>query len=129
MSVPHEKALAIRDDLLFFQTLKTRLLKFTGEEDVLGFQKPNTSKKSKEEIDIAIRQIVERAVISDEVIDIFDATGIKKPDISILSDEFLAEVKGMKHKNVALELLKKLLNDEITKRSKFNIFPFGLLKL
>ena len=119
LSVPHEKALEIRDDLLFFQTLKTRLLKFTAGGN--GNGNGNEDKKTKEEIDIAIRQMVERAVISDEVIDIFDAAGIKKPDISILSDEFLAEVKGMKHKNLALELLKKLLNDEITKRSKFNI--------
>lgn len=117
LSVPHEKALAIRDDLLFFQTLKTRLLKFTGGGNGNG----NGNKKTKEELEIAIRQIVEKAVISDEVIDIFDAAGIKKPDISILSDEFLAEVKNMKHKNLALELLKKLLNDEISNRTKFNL--------
>ncbi len=77
--------------------------------------------KSDEEIETAIKQILSDAVVADEVVDIFDAAGIKKPDISILSDEFLAEVKGMQHKNLALELLKKLLNDEIKTRQKTNI--------
>ena len=111
LSVPHLKAMNIKDELGFFQAVKARLNKF----------EPKGSGKSDEEIETSIRQIVEKAVVADGVIDIFDAAGIKKPDISILSDEFLEEVKGMKHKNIALELLKKILNDEIRTRSKKNV--------
>jgi SOS-response transcriptional repressor LexA len=94
----------------FFQAVKSRLVKFetkTGKID--------------EDLDSAIKQIVSKAVVSDRVVDIFAAAGIKKPDISILSDEFLAEVKDMPHKNLAFELLKKLLNDEISLRLKKNL--------
>ena len=110
LSVPHEKALEIRDDVGFFQAVKASLRKVTGEGG-----------KSEEELDTAIRQIVSKAVVSDKVVDIFAASGIKKPDISILSDEFLAELKGMKHRNLALELLRRLLNDEIKARAKKNL--------
>lgn len=98
-------------EVSFFQAVKARLVKFT----------PTGEGRTDEEIETAIRQLVDKAVVSDEVIDIFDAAGIKKPDISILSDEFLEEIKGMKHKNLALELLRKILNDEIRSRSKFNL--------
>jgi type I restriction enzyme, R subunit len=98
-------------EIAFFQAIKARLAKF----------EPTSTGRSNEEIETAIRQLVDQAVVSEGVIDIFDAAGIKKPDISILSDEFLEEIKGMKHKNLALELLKKLLNDEIKIRSKFNL--------
>src|SRR5229473_3456033 len=74
-----------------------------------------------EEIDHAIRQIVSRAVASDEVLDIFAAAGLKKPDLSILSDEFLAEVRGMPQRNLAVELLRKLLSGEIRSRSRRNV--------
>ena len=111
LSVPHPEALRIKDELGFFQAVKARLTKF----------EPTGSRKSDEEIETAIRQIVDRAVVAEGVIDIFDAAGIKKPDISVLSDEFLAEVRGMKRKNIALELLKKLLNDELKARLKRNI--------
>jgi type I restriction enzyme, R subunit len=77
--------------------------------------------RTDEEIDTAIKQILTDAITSDEVLDIYDAAGLKKPDISILSDEFLAEVKGMQHKNLALELLKRLLNDEIRTRRRTNL--------
>jgi type I restriction enzyme R subunit len=77
--------------------------------------------KSDKDIETAIKQIVDEALSSDKVIDIFDAAGIKKPEISILSEEFLLEIKGMKHKNLALELLKKILNDEIKARAKTNL--------
>jgi type I site-specific restriction-modification system R (restriction) subunit len=77
--------------------------------------------RSNEEIETAIRQIVNDTILSSEVIGVFDAAGIKKPDISILSDEFLAEVQAMDRKNLALELLKRLLNDEIKSRSKMNL--------
>ena len=110
LAVPHEAALAIRDDLGFFQAVRSALAKSSP-----GDSKPE------EDLDHAIRQIVSRAVSSDEVIDIFAAAGLKKPDISILSDEFLAEVKGMPHRNLAIELLKKLLEDDIRSRRRKNV--------
>ena len=110
LAVPDERAMAIKDELAFFQAVKARLSKFERGEG-----------KSQEEIDSAIRQLVDEAVVSDQVVDIFDAAGIKKPDISILSDEFMEEIKGMQHKNIALELLKKILNDEIRSRSRKNM--------
>jgi type I restriction enzyme, R subunit len=113
LSIPAEKAMEIKDDVAFFQAVKARLIKFevsgTGKSDI--------------QIETTIRQIVDEAIHSDQVIDIFEAAGIEKPELSgleVLSDEFLLEVKGMKHQNLALELLKKLLNDEIKTRSKTN---------
>jgi len=111
ISVPHPYTIDIRDEVGLFQAIKTRIVKVTQ----------SGKGKTDEEIETAIRQILSDAVVADEVIDIFDAAGIKKPDISILSDEFLAEVKGMTHKNLALELLKKLLNDEIKTRQRVNL--------
>lgn len=110
LAVPDERAMAIKDELAFFQAVKARLSKFERGEG-----------KSQEEVDSAIRQLVDEAVVSDQVVDIFDAAGIKKPDISILSEEFMEEIKGMQHKNVALELLKKILSDEIRSRSRKNL--------
>ncbi|GAB4140391.1 MAG: type I restriction endonuclease subunit R [Patescibacteria group bacterium] len=110
LSIPHPKAMEIKDAVGFFQAVKARLIKF----------EPSGSGKSDAEIETAIRQIVDKAVVSDEIVDVFDAAGIKKPDISILSDEFLAEIQGMERKNLALELLKKLLNDEIRVRTRKN---------
>lgn len=111
LSVPDLKALKIKDEVGFFQAIKARLTKF----ELIG------SGKSNAEIETAIRQIVDKAVVSEGIVDIFDAAGIKKPNISILSDEFLEEVKHMERKNLALELLKKLLNDEIKTRTRKNI--------
>jgi type I restriction enzyme R subunit len=111
LSVPHHKALEIRDDLAFFQAIKARFAKFDEQ----------TRTRSNEEIETAIRQIINDAIISKEVVDVFDAAGIKKPDISILSDEFLAEIRGMERRNLALELLKRLLNDEIATRKRTNL--------
>ncbi len=111
LAVPHAKALEIRDDLALFQAIKARFAKFDEQ----------TKTRSNEEIETAIRQIINDAIISKEVIDVFDAAGIKKPDISILSDEFLAEIRGMSRRNLALELLKRLLNDEITTRKRSNL--------
>lgn len=110
LSVPNLKAMEIKDEIGFFQAVKARLTKF----------EPVGSGKSDAEIETAIRQIVDKAVVSEGIIDVFDAAGIKKPDISILSDEFLAEIQGMERKNLALELLKKLLNDEIKMRMRKN---------
>lgn len=111
LAVPHTKALEIRDDLAFFQAIKARFAKFDEQ----------TRTSSNEEIETSIRQIINDAIISKEVVDVFDAAGIKKPDISILSDEFLAEIRVMARRNLALELLKRLLNDEIKTRARTNM--------
>ncbi|MFH1968770.1 MAG: type I restriction endonuclease subunit R [Verrucomicrobiota bacterium] len=110
LAVPHLKALEIRDDVAFFQAVKAVLAKGA---DRAG--------RGPEELDHAIRQIISRAVASEEVIDIFAAAGLKKPDISILSDEFLAEVRGMPQQNLAVEILHKLLDGEIKTRKRKNI--------
>jgi type I restriction enzyme R subunit len=111
LSIPHEEALAVKDEVAFFQAVRARLVKFEGGG-------PGRSDK---DIETAIKQIIDEALSSDKVIDIFDAAGIKKPEISILSEEFLLEIQGMKHRNLALELLKKILNDEIKTRLKTNL--------
>jgi type I restriction enzyme R subunit len=111
ISVPNPKALAIRDDLSFFQAIKARISKL----------RQSSKKRSDEEVETAIRQIISDALISTEVLDIFQVAGIEKPEISILSDDFLTELKDMPRKNLALELLKRLLNDEIKSRSSRNI--------
>ncbi len=110
LSVPHERAIAIRDDVRFYQTVRAVLAKTTP-----------SGGKAQEELDAAVRQIVSRAVASDKVIDIFSAAGLKTPDVSILSDEFLAEIKELPHRNLAFEVLKKLLSNEIKARSKKNL--------
>jgi type I restriction enzyme R subunit len=111
IAIPHDQAMDAKDEVSFFQAVKARLAKF----DSTG------SGKTDEEIETTIRQVIDKALVSEQVIDVFDAAGIKKPDISILSEEFLIELKGMEHKNVALEVLKKLLNDEIKSRAKKNL--------
>ena len=110
LAVPHEQALAIRDDVGFFQAVRSVLAKGALVD-----------RKTDEELDHAIRQIISEAIVSDEVVDLFAAAGLKKPDISILSDAFLAEVRGMPQKNLAVELLRKLLSGEIKARSKRNV--------
>ena len=107
LAVPHDEALRIRDDVGYFQAVRAALAKATDER-----------KMSPDQMDTAIRQIISRAISADEVIDVFAAAGLKKPDISILSEEFLTEVRGLPHKNLAVETLKKLLADEIKTRSK-----------
>ncbi len=110
LAMPHPEALRIRDDVACFQAVKAVLVKGTG-----------VGAKPGEELDHAIRQILSRAISSDEVIDIFAAAGLKKPDLSILSEEFLAEVRGLPHRNLAVELLRKLLGDEIKARSRTHL--------
>jgi type I site-specific restriction-modification system R (restriction) subunit/very-short-patch-repair endonuclease len=111
IAIPHEQAMDVKEEVAFFQAVKARLAKFVG----------TGAGKTDEEIETTIRQVIDQALVSEQVIDVFDAAGIKKPDISILSEEFLLELKGMEHKNVAMEVLKKLLNDEIKTRSKKNL--------
>jgi len=111
IAIPHEQAMDVKDEVSFFQAVKSRLAKF----DSTG------AGKTDEEVETAIRQVIDKALVSEKVIDVFDAAGIKKPDISILSEEFLLEVKNMEHKNIALEVLKKLLNDEVKTRTKKNL--------
>ena len=111
LAVPHEDALRIRDEVAFFQAVKAALVK-----RAVGAAKPD------EDLDAAVRQIVSRAVVaSDQVVDIFQAAGLKRPNIALLSDEFLAEVRGLPQKNVAVELLRKLLEDELKTRSRRNL--------
>lgn len=110
LAVPHEEALCIRDDVGFFQAVRAVFAKSTSGE-----------RKSEEDLDHAIRQIISKAMVSDEVVDVFAAAGLKKPDISILSDEFLAEIRDMPQRNLAVELLQKLLRGEIKTRSKRNV--------
>jgi len=110
LAVPNEEAMKLTNEIAFFQSVRARLLKFEGDGE-----------RGEKSYETAIRQIVNQAVESTEVVDIFDAAGIKKPDISLISEEFLLEVKEMKHKNLGVELLKKILNDEIKVRLKYNI--------
>ncbi|MBI5629656.1 MAG: type I restriction endonuclease subunit R [Elusimicrobia bacterium] len=110
LAVPHEKTREIRDDVGFFQAVRAALIK-TGARD-LG---------TEEDLEQAVRQLVSKAVSSSQIVDIFEAAGLKKPNISILSDEFLAEVREMPHQNLAVELLRKLLKEEIKLRSRRNV--------
>jgi len=110
LALPHDAAYHIRDSVAFFQAIKARINKFTTSQWV-----------SDQEVETAIRQIIDEALSSEWVIDIFQAAGIKAPSLSILSDEFLLEVQNMKQKNIAFELLKKLLNEEVRIRQQKNM--------
>ena len=110
LAVPHEDAIRIRGDVAFFQAVQS----------VLAKRSPADA-RPEEDLDHAVRQIVSRAVASEGVIDIFAAAGLEKPDISILSDEFLAEVRGMPQRNLAVDLLQKLLRGELATRRKKNV--------
>ena len=110
LAVPHDEAQRIRDDVAFFQAVAAAISKRSASE-----------KRTEEELDHAVRQIVSSAVASEGVMDIFAAAGLDKPDISVLSDDFLAEVRGMEHRNLAVELLQKLLKGEVTIRRRKNV--------
>jgi type I restriction enzyme R subunit len=110
LAVPDERALKVKEDVGLFQAIKSAITKTTG-----------TQKEDEERFDTAIKQILSKAVISDRIIDIFEAAGIKKPELSILSEGFLAEVREMPQRNLAFEALKKLLNDEIRFISRKNL--------
>ena len=110
LAVPHEEALRIRDDVAFFQAVQAVLAK-----------RAPADARPEEDLDHAVRQIISRAVAPEGVVDIFAAAGLEKPDISILSDEFLAEVRGMPQRNLAVELLQKLLKGELKERRRKNV--------
>ncbi len=110
LAASSDEARAIRDEVGFFQTIRAALVKSSGASGVSAAQR-----------DLAIKQIVDRAVVSTEIVDILAAAGLQTPDVSILSDEFLAEVQQMEKKNLALEALRKLLSDQITSRSRSNV--------
>ena len=112
LAVPSQEAMEAKDEVAFFQAVKARLAKFDESGGKGG--------KTSAEIESAVRQLIDKAVVSEGVVDVFDAAGIQKPDVSILSDEFMDEVRGMEQKNLAVELLRKLLNDEIKSRTKRN---------
>jgi type I restriction enzyme R subunit len=110
LAVPHEEALRVRDDVAFFQAVQAVLAK-----------RAPADARTEEELDHAVRQILSRAVAPEGVLDIFAAAGLEKPDLSILSDEFLAEVRGMPQRNLAVELLQKLLKGELKERRRKNV--------
>ena len=110
LAVPHDDAIRVRDDVAFFQTVRSVLAKRTPADA-----------RPEEKLDHAVRQIISRAVSSEGVIDIFAAAGLEKPDTSILSDDFLIEVRGLPHRNLAVELLHKLLKGELVVRRRKNV--------
>ncbi len=110
LAAASDAARAIRDEVGFFQTVRAALAKSA----------PGTGKSSAER-DLAVQQIVSRAVVSTEIVDILEAAGLNTPDISILSDEFLAEIQGMEKRNLAMEALRKLINGELHSRSRVNV--------
>ncbi|MDN6292974.1 MAG: DUF3387 domain-containing protein, partial [Tetragenococcus halophilus] len=110
ISIPCPEANEIKDEVAFFQSVKNRINKFSGNNI-----------KSDYEVETAIKQILDDKLASDGIVDVFEAAGIKSPSVSILSDDFLLEVKNMQQKNVAFELLKKLLSDEVRIRKTKNI--------
>ena len=112
LAIPHPEAIAASETISFFQAIQASLRKLENS---------GNSGLSNQDIETAIRQVVDQALVSDAVINIFDEAGIKNPDISIISDEFMAEVRGMEHQNLAVELLQKLLKDEVKTRSRTNI--------
>ena len=110
LAAASDEARDIRDEVGFFQTVRAALAKSA----------PGAGKSSAER-DLAVQQIVSRAVVSTEIVDILEAAGMETPDISILSDEFLAEVQGMEKKNLAMEALRKLINGQIRSQSRVNV--------
>lgn len=114
LAVPHPHAMEVAPLVAFFQAIKARLAKFSdGSGKISGL--------SNAELETKVKQTIDQALVTEQVVDIFDAAGIQKPDISILSDEFMQEMKGYKHKNIALETLKKLLGDEIKMREQRSV--------
>ena len=96
-------------------------------ESTLRYFDRSDARRGGEDLETVVKQVIDQALVTEPVVDIFDAAGIKKPDISILSEEFLMEVRNMQHKHVAMETLRKLLNDEIKARSKTNLVQSNTL--
>ena len=114
LAVPHPSAMEAAPIVAFFQAVKARLVKFSdGTGKISGM--------SNAELEAKVKQTIDQALVTEQVVDIFDAAGIQKPDISIISDEFMQEMKGYQHKNIALETLKKLLADEIKIRGQRSV--------
>ena len=111
LAVPHPTAMENAPLVAYFQAVKARLVKFNEPTT-------NSAGIGNTELETSVRQTIDQALVSEKVVDIFDAAGIQKPDISILSDEFIEEMRDYEHKNIALETLKKLLNDEIKVREQ-----------
>ncbi len=111
LSVPSPPAMEIKEDIAFFQAIKARITKFTS----------STTDEKNKLIETTIKQMIDSAVQVEGVMDVFAVAGLEKPNISVLSDEFLQEVKDMEHKNIALEVLKKILKDEVARRGKKNL--------
>jgi type I restriction enzyme R subunit len=111
LSVPHEEAIKIRDEVGFFQELRAVLAKATSSE----------TGKSPQELEMAIKQLVSKAIFADGIIDIFSSVGLRRPDISILSEQFLNEIRSLPQRNLAVEVLRKLLNDEIKSKLRKNL--------
>lgn len=111
LSVPHPQAMQVAEEVGFYQAVKARLVKYAA----------SSGGESDEALETRIKQVIDQALVSEKVIDVFDAAGIKKPDVSILSDEFLQEIQGMQHKNIALEVLRKLLTDTLRSRQRTNL--------
>ena len=113
LATPHPIAMEATPEVAFFQAVKARLAKFASGG--------NGTTLSNAALEARVKQTIDQALVTEQVVDIFDAAGIQKPDISVLSDEFLQEMKGYEHKNIALEALKKLLNDEIKARANQSV--------
>ena len=111
-AIPHKLAIDVREEVAFFKAIKARLVKFTGT---------TKTEEIYQDTELVIKQVIDKALVSKDVVDIFDAAGIKKPDISIFSDEFLLQIKNMEHRNISIEVLKKILNDEIRAGAKKNL--------
>lgn len=114
LAVPHPTAMENSPLVAYFQAVKARLVKFNEPTT-------NSAGIGNSELETRVKQTIDQALVSEKVVDIFDAAGIQKPDISILSDEFMEEMRDYEHKNIALETLKKLLNDEIKVREQHSV--------
>lgn len=114
LATPHPTAMEAAPIVAFFQAVKARLVKFTESDGRAG-------SLNNAELEAKVKQTIDQALVTEQVVDIFDAAGIQKPDISILSDEFMQEMKDYQHKNIALETLKKLLGDEIKVREQYSV--------
>jgi type I restriction enzyme R subunit len=117
MVSPHKEATDIRDDVLFFQSVRRSIRKYTP-----------SARDAPEDVETAIKQLISEGISSDEVVDIFGFTGKERPEISILSDDFLNDIQKIEYKNLQIELLKKLINDEITGKIKKNVVTYRSFK-